>query len=114
MEFDRPDLRRDGEADGDVVVEFGFEVDAAQIAVRMIVELVHRAEALGHAAALRAEQHPVHLEQPVRGGVKEEVDGLRLGHALVGRELDRIDAKESVVLARPDERLEARDDARAL
>jgi hypothetical protein len=29
MEFDRPDLRRDGEADGDVVVEFGFEVDAA-------------------------------------------------------------------------------------
>ena len=34
------------------------------------------------------------------------------GHS-VGRELDRIDAKESVVLARPDERLEARDDARA-
>jgi hypothetical protein len=45
----------------------------------------------------------------VGGGVEEEVDGLRLGRALVGRELDRIDAKESVVLAQPDERLEARE-----
>src|SRR6185369_5935927 len=34
-------------------------------------------------------------------------------HALVGGELDRIDAKESIVLAGPDERFEARDDARA-
>src|SRR5512135_3402236 len=45
--------------------------------------------------------------------VEEKVDRFRLGHALVGGELDRIDAKESFVLTGPDERFEARDDARA-
>jgi hypothetical protein len=98
---------------GDVVVELGFKVHLAQIAVRMVVEPVHRAEALGHAAALRTEQHPVHLEQPVDRGVEEKVDRLRLGHALVGGELDRIDTEERFVLARAEERFEARDDARA-
>jgi hypothetical protein len=50
-------------------------------------------KALDRAGASRADQEPVHLEQPERGGVQEEVDGLARFEAPLARERERVDAK---------------------
>ena len=95
-----------GEGHGDVVVELGVEIGLAEIAMMMVMDPVQAAEAFGDAPAQRAQEHPVHLEQSLRGGVEEQVDGLGLGHALVGGEFDRIDPKQVFVRAGADQRLE--------
>jgi hypothetical protein len=110
MEFDRTDLLRDRECHRDIVVELGLNIGPAEMAVITIVEFVHDAEALNYAGARRAQQHPVHLEQADRRSMQEEVDRLRLGQALIGGELDGVNAKEGVVLARTDNGLEPRND----
>jgi hypothetical protein len=110
MESNRTDLLRDGESHRDIVVELGLDIGPAKMAMIAVVEFVHGAEALNYAGARRAQQHPVHLEQSDCHGVQKKVDRLRLGQALVGGELDWVDAKEGVVVAGSDNGLEPRHD----
>lgn len=43
--------------------------------------------------------------------MQEQIDGLAVGDALVGREADRIDAEEGGLVGRTQQRLQARDHA---
>ena len=99
-------LRIDREGHGNKIVERGFVVHRAYIAVELIVHAPKGAEALHHTGTGRTEQVPVHAEQANRSGVQEEVDRLVLGDALLGAEAQRIDPEEGIIVAGSDMGLE--------
>lgn len=103
--------RRNREGYGDVVVEHGFVVALAQVTMIVAMELLQAVQAFHHVGAHRTEQQPVHLEQADQCSMQEQIDGLAVGDALVGREADRIDAEEGGLVGQTQQRLQARDHA---
>ncbi len=83
VKSDVADLGRDGEGDGDEIVECRLIADLADVAVIVVVDAVQAAEALHHAGARWAEKQPVHGEEAGLGGVEKEIDYFRLGDVLL-------------------------------
>ena len=113
MVADGADLGRDAEVDRDEVIHRRLVLVVTLRAAEAAQDGAQAGKALDRAGAPRADQEPVHLEQPERGGVQEQIDRLALVEAALARERERVDAKERRVVIRPDQRLQARDDARA-
>ena len=83
MVADGADLGRDAEVDRDEVVHRRFVLVVTFRAAEAAHDRTQAGEALHRAGAPRAHQEPVHLEQPERRGVQEQVDRLALVEALL-------------------------------
>jgi len=95
--------RRHGEGHGDIVVERGFVVSVAQVAMEVVLNSAQAPEVCNDVGAQRAVDQSVHLDEAGKRRVKKEVDGLVLGHAALDGERDRIDAEQRLVPCRADQ-----------
>jgi hypothetical protein len=60
----------------------------------MGLERTQGSEAVEHHSRLGTKHVPVHLEQATSGGMKEEIDGFRVGNCTLTRERQRVDTIE--------------------
>jgi len=109
---DVPHFARDRESDLDVVVEGGIVVRIAEFALKAGMDLIEFAKAAGDLGAVGANQQPVHLEQADLGGVNEQLDRLRVGQACRAGIVDRVHAKEIVIIRRAHEGFQPREHRR--
>ena len=99
MKADATHGGRNGERDRNVIVERSIVIALAEVAVEMRVHFAQASEALHNVRTHRANEHPVHVEQPSHAGVEEKIDRFSFDNRFFSRELDRVDAVEFVVRA---------------
>jgi hypothetical protein len=78
MKDDGSHAVRNGKGDRDKFIQGGFIVATAHRAMITLADVCEARKTFDNASAHRAEQQPIHLEQPCGGRVNEQVDRLRL------------------------------------
>src|SRR5437764_13387022 len=111
-EYDVAHAARDRKADLNVVVQRHIVDRVAERAPKAWMDLVELAKAAGDLRTVGADEQPVHLEQAHLGGAHEQLDGVRLRQLEEAAVVDRVDAKEIVIVGGTDEALELRKDIR--
>src|SRR4051812_7407725 len=111
-EYDVAHATRDRKGNLNVVVQCHIVDRVAERALKAWMNLVELAKAAGDLRAIGADEQPVHLEQAHLGRVHEQLDRLRLGQLDAAAILDRVDAKESIIVGGTDEAFELWQDIR--